>query len=103
MPTKKENVHSSTTDIDTLIIEAYNQITLQDAPKVSIETIVETIDRWGQLDNADYWKEALNLDVRNSTPDKNEDFQNACGYVRYFSYHKGKDKLNDIDYEHINQ
>lgn len=86
-------------DIDAIIIDAYNQLISESRPSVSIEDIVDTIDRWGALDGVDYWQEALGLDVRNNTPNADNDFKAACNYVRDFSYHAGKDKLGPIDYE----
>lgn len=83
--------------IDNLIIDVYNQLASHPDKPVSIEDIVTTIDRWGESDGADYWKELLGLDVRNWSPDNDRDFKNACNYVREFSYHT--DKLGQIEYE----
>lgn len=86
-------------NIDDLIIDAYNQLVSHPDKPVSIEEIVETIDRWGALDGVDYWQEALGLDVRNWSPDADKDFKAACNYVREFSYRGGKDKLGHVEYE----
>lgn len=83
--------------IDNLIVDVYNQLASHPDKPVSIEDIVTTIDRWGESDGADYWKELLGLDVRNWSPDNDRDFKNACNYVREFSYHT--DKLGQIEYE----
>ena len=68
--------------IDNLIVDVYNQLASHPDKPVSIEDIVTTIDRWGENDGADYWKELLGLDVRNWSPDNDRDFKNACNYVR---------------------
>ena len=86
-------------NIDDLIIDAYNQLVSHPDKPVPIEEIVETIDRWGELEGVDYWKQALGLDVRNWSPDNDKDFKAACNYVREFSYHEGKDKLGHVEYE----